>query len=188
MASSKIQYFFDPVREQPWETKRTPRFVYDFTSNPTAIAFSDKDPDKEQEYLKKFAIGENGLTRSVEYGIPIIEAIVFDLKRYMPSLNLLNKGQMPGVMHDMCVEGPCMVDGNGIHPIPVEPLPAAVTAMINQQGTIHQLVIEAYTEKSKNKLLQAMLLDPTVSSYQNAVALIDEICDRQKEILPELHW
>ena len=81
-----------------------------------------------------------------------------------------------------------MVDGNGIHPIPVESLPAAVTAMINQQGTIHQLVIEAYTERSKNKLLQAMLLDPTISSYQNAVALIDEICDKQKEILPELHW
>ena len=81
-----------------------------------------------------------------------------------------------------------MVDGDGIHPIPVEPLPAAVTAMINQQGTIHRLVIEAYTEKSKNKLLQAMLLDPTISSYQNAVALIDEICDKQKEILPELHW
>jgi len=98
-------------------------------------------------------------------------------------LNLLNKGQMPGVMHDMCVEGPCMVDGNGIHPIPVESLPAAVTAMINQQGTIHQLVIEAYTERSKNKLLQAMLLDPTISSYQNAVALIDEICDKQKEII-----
>ena len=188
LASSKIQYFFDPVRDHPWETKHTPRFVYDFTSNPTAIAFSDKDPDKEQEYLKKFAIGENGLTRSVEYGIPIIEAIVFDLKRYMPSLNLLNKGQIPGIMQDMCVEGPCMVDGDGIHPIPVEPLPAAVTAMINQQGTIHRLVIEAYTEKSKNKLLQAMLLDPTISSYQNAVALIDEICDKQKEILPELHW
>ena len=70
----------------------------------------------------------------------------------------------------------------------VEPLPPAVTAMINQQGTIHQLVIEAYTEKSKNKLLQVMLLDPTVSNYNNAVALIDEMFQREKEILPELHW
>jgi alpha-galactosidase len=81
-----------------------------------------------------------------------------------------------------------MVDGDGIHPVAVDPLPPAVTAMINQQGAIHQLVIEAYTEKSKNKLLQAMLLDPTVSNYNNAVALIDEMFQREKEILPELHW
>lgn len=188
LASTKIQYFFDPVREKPWETKKTPRFVYDFCSNPTGIAFSDVDKDKDEEYRERFIIGENGLTRSAEYGIPIIEAIAFDQNRYIPSLNQLNKGQIPGIMQDMCVEGPCMLDGGGIHPVQVETLPPAITAMINQQGAIHQLIIEAYTEKSKNKLLQAMLLDPTISTYNNAVALIDEMCERQKNILPELHW
>lgn len=188
LASTKIQYFFDPVREKPWETKKTPRFVYDFCSNPTGIAFSDVDKDKDEEYKERFVIGENGLTRSSEYGIPIIEAIAFNLNRYIPSLNQLNKGQIPGIKLDMCVEGPCVIDGDGIHPVQVEALPPAITAMINQQGAIHQLVIEAYTEKSKNKLLQAMLLDPTISNYNNAVALIDEMCERQKEILPELNW
>lgn len=188
LASSKIQYFFDPVRERPWETKKSPRFVYDFCSNPTGIPFSEKDGDKDQEYQERFVIGENGLQKSTEYGIPIMEAIAFDLHSHIPSLNQLNRGQIPGVMADMCVEGPCVLDGEGIHPVATEGLPAAVTAMINQQGAIHQLLIEAYTEKSKNKLLQAMLLDPTVSNYNNAVALIDEMCERQKEILPELHW
>jgi alpha-galactosidase len=60
--------------------------------------------------------------------------------------------------------------------------------MINTQGTIHQLLIEAYTEQSKNKLLQAMLLDPTISGYNNAVALINEMCERQRNVLPPLHW
>lgn len=188
LASTKIQYFFDPVKEKPWDTKKTPRFVYDFCSNPTGIAFSDVDKDKDEEYRERFVIGEEGLKRSAEYGIPIIEAIAFDLNRYIPSLNQLNKGQIPGVMENMCVEGPCMLDGEGIHPVKVDPLPPAITAMINQQGAIHQLVIEAYTEKSKNKLLQAMLLDPTISNYNNAVALIDEMCERQKNILPEMNW
>lgn len=188
LASTKIQYFFDPVREKPWETKKAPRLVYDFCSNPTGIAFSEVDKDKDEEYRERFVIGEQGLTRSAEYGIPIIEAIAFDQNRYIPSLNQLNKGQIPGVMENMCVEGPCMLDGEGIHPVSVDPLPSAITAMINQQGAIHRLVIEAYTEKSRNKLLQAMLLDPTVSNYNNAVALIDEMCERQKDILPELHW
>ena len=188
LASTKIQYFFDPVKEKPWETKKTPRFVYDFSSNPTGIEFSEVDSDKEQDYLRNFVIEEEGLTGSSEYGIPIIEAIVFNLDRYIPSLNMLNKGQIPGIMADMCVEGPCVVNGDGIHPVPMEALPAAVTAMINQQGAIHQLVIEAFTEKSKNKLLQAMLLDPTISNYNNAVALIEEMFYREKEMLPDMHW
>jgi len=188
LASSKIQYFFDPVSEKPWETKKHPRFVYDFGSNPTRIPFSAKDPDKDEEYLKMFKIGEKGLKQSVEYGIPIIEAIVFDKNQYFPALNVLNKGQIPGIMRNMCVEGPCIINGDGIHPVSVEELPPAISAMINQQGTIHKLVIEAYVEKSKNKLLQAMLLDPTISNYNNAVALIDEMCEREKDILPELSW
>jgi alpha-galactosidase len=60
--------------------------------------------------------------------------------------------------------------------------------MMHQQGCIHQLLIEAYREKSKNKLLQALLIDPTISTYNNAVALINTMCEKQKEILPELRW
>lgn len=188
LASTKIQYFFDPVREHSWETKKTPRFVYDFSSNPTGIDIHDKNLSKDDEYERIFSLKEPKLTRSAEYGIPIVEAIVFDLNRYIPSLNMPNKGTMPGVMEDMCVEGPCIINAQGVHPQKVEPLPTAITAMINTQGAIHRLVIEAYAEKSKNKLLQAMLLDPTISNYNNAVALIDEMCQRQKEILPPMEW
>jgi alpha-galactosidase len=60
--------------------------------------------------------------------------------------------------------------------------------MITLQGTIHKLVIEAYTEQSRNKLLQAVLLDPTVSNYHNAVCMINDLCELQKDILPPLHW
>ncbi len=113
---------------------------------------------------------------------------MFDLKREIPSLNMLNKGTMPGLLEDMCLEGPCMIDAEGVHPQTVGRLPGAVSAMINQQGAIHQLIIEAYQEKSRNKLLQAILLDPTVSSYQNAVALIDEIFEKEKDLLPKMVW
>ena len=188
LASTKIQYFFDPVTDKPWETKKPPQFVYDFCSNPTGIPFTERDKDKETEYRETFRIGKDGLKKSGEYGVPIIEAIAFDRLIRIPAVNLLNKGQIPGVMEDMCVECPCTVSGKGIEPIQMEALPPAVTAMINQQGAIHQLVIEACLEGSRNKLLQAMLLDPTISNYHNAVALIDEMCERQKEILPELNW
>lgn len=188
LASTQIQYFFDPVHEKPWETMKTPCFVYDFCSNPTAVDFHDNYTDKEQEYKERFTFTDGKLNQSEEYGIPIIEAIVFDLRSYIPSLNRINHGNIPGILDGMCVEGPCIVDAQGIHLMQLEALPTAITAMINQQGAVHKLIIEAFAEKSRNKLLQAILIDPTVSSYNNAVALIDEMFERQKEILPELNW
>ncbi len=188
LASTRIQYFFDPVVEKPWETMKTPRFVYDFSSNPTGIDLHDKNKEKEERYEELFLVQADKLEQSSEYGIPIIEAIVFDEKKHIPSLNMLNKGTMPGIIENMCVEGPCIVDNKGIHPIKVEALPTAVAAMINTQGAIHNLIIEAFVEKSKNKLLQAIMLDPTVSTYNNAVALIDDLFEREKELLPKLEW
>lgn len=188
LASSQIQFFFDPVSEKPWESKNPPSFVYNFCDNPTGIAFSHRDPEKQEEYIRRFDSGEKGYQISGEYGIPIIEAIFFDLHQEIPSLNMPNDGAIPGIMQGMCVEGPCMVDKEGVHLLPVKELPAAITAMINHQGAIHKLLIDAYEYKSRKLLLQALLLDPTVSSYNNAVALIDEMFRLQEDILPRLTW
>jgi alpha-galactosidase len=67
-------------------------------------------------------------------------------------------------------------------------LPTGITAMLHLQASINRLLVEAYMERSRRKLVQAVLLDPTVSSYHQAVAMIGELCERQKEILPALHW
>ena len=71
-------------------------------------------------------------------------------------------------------------------PIPVEPLPEAVSAMVRLQGSIHKLLVEAYVEQSKAKLLQAILLDPVVDNHNRAVAMMDELLELQKDILPPL--
>ena len=65
-------------------------------------------------------------------------------------------------------------------------LPEAITAMLRLQGSIQKLLVEAYAEESRRKLLQALLLDPTAHSYRSAVALINEMCKLQKDILPHL--
>ncbi len=190
LASTKIQYFFDPVQEDPWKGGRVPEFVYSFSSDPTSRPlFPDKakfagDPG----FRQSFSVNADGLHASHEYGIPIAEAIAFDKVVRIGAVNMPNKGYIPGLPENMAVELPAIVDGTGIHPIAQPALPIAVSTMIAQQGAIHELLIQAYNEKSRNKLLQAMLIDPTISTYNNAVALINEMCERQKGILAEMHW
>jgi alpha-galactosidase len=43
-----------------------------------------------------------------------------------------------------------------------------------------------FAENSKEKLLQAFLLEPVVDSYNKAVACMDELIDLQRDLLPEL--
>lgn len=187
LASAQIQYFYDPVRNDPWQGGTVPEFVYSFASNPTARPLH-AERDEQAEYERSFSLSSGKLERSNEYGIPIAEAIAFDKPTRIGAVNVLNKGYAPNLPQDMAIELPAMVDGQGIHPVAQPALPAAVASMVATQGTIHQLLLEAYQEKSRNKLLQAMLLDPTVSSYHNCVALINEMCQRQKALLPEMYW
>ena len=189
-AGSCIQYHFDPAMENPWETKKPPKFVYSFSSRITGKKlFPDEDtPTGDAQYQEHFNPDTRGDTPSNEYGIAIAEAIFFDKTTEIGAVNMPNKGYAPNLPEGMVIELPATVDGKGIHPKKCDPLPTAVAAMIATQGAIHKLVIEAYCEKSRKKLLQAVLLDPTVSNYNNAVAMINELCEMQKDILPPLHW
>ena len=51
-----------------------------------------------------------------------------------------------------------------------------------------QAIIRSFAEESKTKLLHAILLDPQAPTYYQACAMIDEMCELQKEILPKLEW
>ena len=89
---------------------------------------------------------------------------------------------------DIVVEVPAIADKNGVRSQQMEPLPEAITAMLRMQGSIQKLLVDAYAEGSRRKLLQTMLLDPVVHSYRNAVALINEVCELQKDVLPTMRW
>jgi alpha-galactosidase len=190
LASSKIQYFFDPASEHPWESKTPPEFVYSFSSNPTARELFPKEKPfvGDPGFIQGFNADNEDYAYSREYGIPSAESIFFDVPAHFDALNVLNKGYAPNLLENMVIEIPTEASGRDIQPLKTDPLPLPIASMISTQGAIHQLVIEAYLEKSRNKLLQAVLLDPTVSSYNNAVAMINEMCERQKEILPVLNW
>lgn len=189
LASALMQYYYDPATENPWSDKDNPlEFIYTIDS----VAGRDWETDmskKNANDIFEEAFSEiDKYEVSNEYGVPIIEAIVFNKPTRMGGVNVMNEGYAPNLPNGMVVEIPVIVDGDGIHPQKTEKIPTAIASMIATQGAITSLLHEAYVEKSRNKLLQAIMLDPTVSSYNNAVALINEMFELQKEILPEMNW
>jgi len=57
--------------------------------------------------------------------------------------------------------------------------------MCRLQISIQKLLVEAYRERSKELLLQALALEPTVDSVERAREFMEEMLAREKDYLPE---
>jgi alpha-galactosidase/6-phospho-beta-glucosidase family protein len=73
---------------------------------------------------------------------------------------------------------------SGIHPEKLPPIPEALLAFCRTQASIQKLVVEAYGQRSRNLLLQALLVDPIVNSVENAEKMLDHMLELQRDYLP----
>lgn len=177
--ASELQYFYDPADGHPWETGHVPEFVYSLSGDKTTRPW--RKPSEEPTRLEEAPLKPSG-----ELAVPIMEAVGCGIRRELAAVNVPNRGAIPNLPDDMVVEVPAVGDADGVHPCPMEPLPEGIAAMLRLQGSIHKLLVEAFAERSKAKLLQALLLEPTVNSYRNAVVMLEEMLRLQQGILPEL--
>jgi alpha-galactosidase len=138
-----------------------------------------------EEYLTGKRIDERVARKTEELAIPIILDIELDRGRWEPAVNVPNDGYyVENLERDSIVEVPARVDGNGIHPERIGPLPEAIAAFCRTQVSIQKILVEAYAKRSKNLLFQALLLDPVVDSVQRAERMLDEMLELQKDFLP----
>ncbi|HNR31109.1 MAG TPA: alpha-galactosidase [Candidatus Hydrogenedentes bacterium] len=175
---SEVQYFHDPMDGPPWRTGDIPEFVYSLSGDKTTRPWIKPDPSPTR-------FQDAPLEASDEFAVPIIEGIACGVKHDLLAINVPNGATIPNLPEDMVIEAPGVADADGVRTVPMAPLPEGIAAMLRLQGSIHKLLVEAFAERSKNKLVQTFLLDPTVDSYRRAVECIDEMLALQKDILPE---
>jgi alpha-galactosidase len=149
-----------------------------------------EEPAPRPSRLDEYASGERPLDEralggSGELAIPIIRAIELDRRFLADSMNVPNTdGYVESLQRDAVVEIPAWVDGAGIHLEKIAPLPEAIAAYCRTQASIQGLVAQAYKERSRNLLLQALLIDPVVNSVANAEKMLDDMLALQKGYLP----
>ncbi|KAA9105555.1 alpha-galactosidase [Microbacterium rhizomatis] len=180
---TQLQYFHDPADGSPWRPgAEIPEWYYEIRFADTERPFRAPNPALTLET----SLEALPLEASEELAIPIIEWVACGVERDLPAVNLPNRGAIPGLPDDMVVEVPARVENGELVPMQMEALPTGILAMVQLQGAIHKLLVEAYVEQSKAKLLQAILLDPVVDSHNRAVAMLDEFLALQGEVLPPL--
>jgi len=100
--------------------------------------------------------------------------------------NVRNDGLITNLPPGSCVEVPCLVDGNGIHPIHIGDLPPQCAALNRTNINVHDLAIRAAIEKSKTLVHQAILVDPLTSAMltiDETHAMVDELFEAHKGYL-----
>lgn len=154
------------------------------------VPLTEPAPGTRSHWLEQYASGRipldaAALNVSGELAVTIIRAIETNRRYWADSVNVPNTdGYVEGLQRDAVVEVPAWVDGEGIHVQHVGPLPEGVAAFCRTQASIQELVVEAYRHRSRNLLLQALLVDPVVNSITNAEKMIDDMLELQKDYLP----
>jgi alpha-galactosidase len=177
--ANELDWFYDPADGPPWQTGKP----LEYTS--VQDAYGTERPFKKQGH-KPQRLEEQPLEPSGELAIPIMESIACGKERRLDAVNIPNRGWIPDLPDGMVVEVPATSDVAGLHPKRMQPLPEPISAMIRLQRSINKLLMEAFAEQSKSKLLQAVLLEPTVTSYRGAMEMVEEMLALQRDILPPI--
>jgi alpha-galactosidase len=138
-------------------------------------AYVEREIQERDEELQKLLGGNNRLPLSREHmdtgiAVDIINAFATGKPARIFG-NVKNNALITNLPAGSVVEVPCMVDRGGIHPQYVGALPAQCAALNCLSVNVQELAVKGIIEKDKNKILQAILLDPLTFS----IASIDEI-------------
>jgi alpha-galactosidase len=126
-------------------------------------------------------------TRSHEYGSMIIEAMETN-KPVRINGNVPNWGLIDNLPEGCCVEVPCLVDGSGVQPVAVGPIPSQLAALNRTNINVQEMVVEASLTCDPEAVFQAVLLDPltgAVCTIPQVRAMVNEMLEAQAGWLPQ---
>lgn len=129
----------------------------------------------EEEKEKILNGGKITHERSNEYASRIMEAVVTGRPDKIAG-NVINEGLIDNLVPDACVEVPCLVDGEGIHPCHMGRLPVHLAGMNMTNINMQLMAIEASRSRKIEDIYRAAMLDPHTAA-ELSIADIRSLCD-----------
>lgn len=143
---------------------------------------------KSYKRLKKGSFTKKGSllkSASSERAIPIIESILTNKKAYENSVNIPNDGIINNLPQDLIIEGPVIVDKDGVSGVKIGTIPKNIAAILRIEATIQDLCVEAILKKSKELAIACLAIDTNVKDFEMAENIFNEMVVAQKDYLPE---
>ena len=151
---------------------------------------ADRREAAQGDLLRRVAAGDVPAVdlvdrRSSERAVPIILGVLGNTHQYELAVNVPNAGIIPNLPDWSVVEVPAIIDSAGVHGVRVEPLPEPIAAICRAQIAVIDRVVEAGVHGDRSAALQALLLDPVIDSSAQAEAILDEMLNVHRDLLPQ---
>lgn len=112
------------------------------------------------------------LTGYDKIAVSVVRAIHFNSGAIIP-LNVRNNGNLPELEPEDTVEVPCVVNGNGVHPLHVGPAPERVRPLLQQVKAYERLTVLAGLRRDRSVAHEALAANPLVQEPALAARLLD---------------
>jgi 6-phospho-beta-glucosidase len=103
------------------------------------------------------------------------------------ALNLPNEGAIDCITAGDVVEVSCVVDANGIRPLPIGQVPEHQELLMRSVKYYENLAVQSVLERSREKAILALMVHPLVMSYSRATVLVDEYLSAHRQYVGEWH-
>ncbi|MFC9424354.1 6-phospho-beta-glucosidase [Streptomyces sp. NPDC056987] len=143
-----------------WDRTRAEREATYMAENREAAGAGERDDDDL----------ESGGYEQV--ALALMRAVARD-ERTTLILNVRNRSTLAALDADAVIEVPCLVDGNGAHPVTVAPLPYHATGLVCAVKAVEREVLAAAESGSRASAVAAFALHPLVDSVGVAHRLLD---------------
>jgi alpha-galactosidase len=135
-------------------------------------------------YRRKLAKAEARIELKLkERFVPIVEGIIGDLGYEESAVNILNDGFIPDLPGFIAVEVPALVGKRGFTGVSFPAYPRGFGALLRNYSGVYDLTAEAILRGSRDYVIQALLVNPVVTSSSRVPELVDLMLDRQREWL-----
>ncbi|MGL5043050.1 MAG: 6-phospho-alpha-glucosidase [Culicoidibacterales bacterium] len=135
---------------------------------------------------RTFANSKLEIDEHASYIVDLARAIGFNTKERM-LLIVPNNGTITNFHPQAMVEVPCIVGSNGYEKITIGNIPTFQKGLMEQQVAVEKLTVEAWHEKSYQKLWQALIMSRTVPSASVAKAILDDLIAANSDYWPKLN-
>ena len=125
--------------------------------------------------------------KSVEYAARIITSMVSGEEDVIYG-NVMNKGYVPDLPENSCVEVPCVTTFGKLTPQSVPALPLHLNRLIQTNISVQQLTVEALLTGKKEPIYHAAMLDPHTAaelSLEQIWHMVDDLLDAHQGWIPE---
>lgn len=129
--------------------------------------YADPTVDTKPDALKK-----RGGAFYSEAAVDLIASLTAD-RGDVQVVNLRNDGALPFLPDDHTIEVSATVGADGVHALPIDPLPDDVAGLIARVAGYERLALDAAVNGGRERVLRALLAHPLVGQYDRAEKLTD---------------